>query len=81
VLYQWYEFGCAAWGPARVAAQSCRLFLNALNHLSHTPAGRTTLAACEVSERATRRYPKPEFGITHTTVEGALVAVREAVVW
>jgi poly(3-hydroxybutyrate) depolymerase len=81
VLYQWYEFGCAAWGPARVAAESCRLFLNPLNPLSHTAAGRTAVAACEVFERATRRYPKPGFGITRTTVERTEVAVSEEVVW
>ena len=30
---------------------------------THTPVGRSAVAACEVFERATRRYSKPEFGI------------------
>ena len=66
MLYHWYELGRAAFRPARAAADSCRLFFNPLNPLTHTPVGRSAVAACEVFERATRRYAKPEFGITHT---------------
>jgi poly(3-hydroxybutyrate) depolymerase len=81
VLYHWYELSRAAFKPARVAADSCRLFLHPLNPLSHTPAGRSALAACEVFERATRRYDKPEFGIFSTKVQGRSVAVTQDVVW
>ncbi len=81
MLYHWYEFGRAAFRPARVAADSCRLFFNPLNPLSHTPVGRSALAACEVFERATRRYAKPEFGIRWTKVHSQSVAVTEEVVW
>ena len=35
----------------------------------------------EVFERATRRYSKPDFGITRTRVDGQSVAVTEEVVW
>ena len=81
MLYHWYELGRAAFKPARVAADSCRLFFHPLNPLSHTPVGRSTLAACEVFERATRRYVKPEFGIRRTKVQARSVAVTEEVVW
>jgi poly(3-hydroxybutyrate) depolymerase len=81
VLYHWYEFGRASFRPARLAADACRLFLNPLNPLSHTPVGRSTLAACEVFERATRHYVKPEFGITRTKINSETVAVEEEVVW
>jgi len=81
VLYQWYELGRAAVRPARVAARSCRLFFNPLNPWTHTAIGRNAIAACEVFERATRRYPRPEFGIAHTLVDRAAVRVREEVVW
>ena len=81
VLYHWYELGRAAFRPARAAADSCRLFFNPLNPLTHTPMGRSAVAACEVFERATRRYDKPEFGITHTRVGGRSVRVSEEVVW
>jgi poly(3-hydroxybutyrate) depolymerase len=81
VLYHWYELGRAAFRPARAAADSCRLFFNPFNPLTHTPVGRSAVAACEVFERATRRYLKPEFGITRTKVGAATVAVSEEVVW
>ena len=67
--------------PARFAADSFRLFFNPLNPLTHTPFGRNTIAACEVFERATRRYTKPAFGITHTLLDRAPVGVTEEVVW
>ena len=82
MLYHWYELGHAAVKPARVAADAGRLFFsNPLNPLTHTGLGRHAAAACEVFERTTRRYPKPEFRIDHTTVDGEQVAVSESVVW
>lgn len=82
VLYHWYEFGHAAVKPARVAMSNFKLFLdNPLNPLSHNLVGRHTAAACEVFERTTRRYEKPEFGLATTRVDGNDVAVREEVVW
>jgi poly(3-hydroxybutyrate) depolymerase len=81
VLYQWYELGQAAVRPARVAARSLRLFFNPLNPWTHTAVGRNALAACEVFERATRRYRKPAFGIAHTLVDRARVRVSEEVAW
>jgi poly(3-hydroxybutyrate) depolymerase len=81
VLYQWYELSRAAVRPARVAADSLRLFFNPLNPWSHTTFGRNAIAACEVFERATRRYPKPEFGIRQTLVDRVPVRVTEEVVW
>jgi poly(3-hydroxybutyrate) depolymerase len=81
VLYHWYELGHAAMRPARVAAGSCRLFFNPLNPLTHTALGRNAVAACEVFERATRRYDKPAFGLTHTLVDRLPVRVTEEVVW
>ena len=81
VLYHWYELGRAAFRPARAAADSCRLFFNPLNPLTHTPVGRSAVAACEVFERATRRYTKPAFGIAQTQVRGRTVRVEEDEVW
>jgi poly(3-hydroxybutyrate) depolymerase len=57
------------------------VFFNPLNPLTHTPVGRSAIAACEVFERATRRYPKPEFGISRTSIGGTPVRVSEQVVW
>ncbi|SON58288.1 polyhydroxyalkanoate depolymerase, intracellular [Hartmannibacter diazotrophicus] len=80
--YQLYEFNHAAMGPARVAADMTRLcFQNPLNPLTHTDYGRSIAAACELFERSTRRYGKPEFGLTSTLVGGERVPVTEKVVW
>lgn len=82
MLYHWYELGHAAVTPARVAADAGRLFFNnPFNPLTHTGFGRHAAAACEVFERTTRRYHKPEFRIDQTTVDGQTVAVRPEVVW
>ena len=81
MLYHWYELGRVAVRPARVAAKSFRLFFNPLNPWTHTAFGRNAIAACEVFERATRRYPKPEFGIDHTLIDRVPVRVTAEAVW
>jgi poly(3-hydroxybutyrate) depolymerase len=82
VLYHLYELNHAAVRPARVFADATRLLLsNPFNPFAHTSIARHAKAALEVFERTTRRYRRPEFGITDTTVDGAQVAVREDVVW
>ncbi|MEO0618954.1 MAG: polyhydroxyalkanoate depolymerase [Pseudomonadota bacterium] len=82
MLYHWFEIGHAAVKPARLAAGSARLMLNhPLNPIAHTPYGRSAAAACEVFERTTRRYAKPEFGLTETIVNGEAVLIREDVVY
>lgn len=82
MLYHLYEFGHAAVSPARAAAGNYEAFFkNPFNPLTHTTIGRHAAAACEVFERTTRRYDKPEFGLTTTRVDGKLVNVREEVVW
>ncbi|KAB2851701.1 MAG: polyhydroxyalkanoate depolymerase [Hyphomicrobiaceae bacterium] len=81
MLYHWYELGHAAVRPARVAAGSVRLLLsNPFNPLMHTTLGRSAAAALEVFERTTRRYRKPDFGISSTVVDGEPVSVSEEVV-
>ena len=82
MLYHWYELGHAAVWPARAAADAGRiLFKNPYNPLAHTRFGRHAAAACEVFERTTRRYDKPNFRIASTMVDGHPVAVHENVVW
>ena len=82
MFYQVYEFNHAAMSPLRAGADMTRLyFQNPLNPLSHTPIGRSVAAGCEMIERMTRRYGKPEFGLTQTTVSGVKVPVREEIVW
>ncbi len=80
--YHMYEFNHAAISPARAAADMTKFyFRNPLNPLSHTNYGRSVVAACELFERTTRRYDKPEFGLHETTVDGVVAAVTEKIVW
>ena len=82
VLYHWYELAHAAMRPARTAAKGCHYFFqNPFNPMTNTPLGRHTAAACEVFERTTRRYSKPVFGLSATTVDGCDTAVAEQVIW
>jgi poly(3-hydroxybutyrate) depolymerase len=81
-MYWLYEMGHAALNPARAVADATRLFYrNPVNPLSHTTFGKSVAAACELFERSTRRYGKPEWGIDSTTVGGEKVPVEIDVVW
>ena len=81
-FYQLYELNHAALAPWRAVADATRLtFQNPLNPLSDTPFGRSIAATAELFERTTRRYGKPEFGLTETEVDGSTVAVAEEIVW
>jgi poly(3-hydroxybutyrate) depolymerase len=72
----------AAMGPARAASDSYSLMMrNPFNPLGRTTFGKGSVAACELLERTTRRYPKPEFGIRHAEVLGRKVRVEEETVW
>ena len=78
MYYQIYELNHAALQPFRAFADAAKLFYkNPLNPLSATPVGRAVSAAAEVFERTTRRYGKPSFGFSTTTVDGAEVGVEE----
>jgi len=82
VFYHLYEMNHAAMAPLRAGAdlmrQACN---NPLNPLSNTAFGRSLDAGFEVFERLTRRYGKPEFGISSTDIDGKAVDVVEEVVW
>ena len=81
-LYWMFEAGQASLGPARAFADAGRLyFKNPANPAAHTEWGRKIGALCEVFERTTRRYGKPEFGLATTSVRGMRVAVTQKVVW
>ncbi|MEJ1156982.1 polyhydroxyalkanoate depolymerase [Prosthecomicrobium sp. N25] len=82
MFYHLYELNHAALGPFRAAADVTKLyFQNPLNPFTHTHIGRSMAAACELFERSTRRYGKPDFGIKTTLVGGTRVPVTERVVW
>ena len=74
MLYTAYEMSYAAIAPARIAAGlGARFWRSPFNPAAPTWVGRSTAAALDVFENAMRRYPKPEWGITETSVNGAVV--------
>jgi len=81
-MYWFYEMSHAALNPSRAMADATRLlFKNPLNPLTMTTFGKSVAAACEVFERSTRRYGRPEWGITSALVGGVRVPVHIETVW
>jgi poly(3-hydroxybutyrate) depolymerase len=77
LLYAAYEMTHAAVGPWRAAAIAARRLMDpAINPAAFTPPARAYSAALDMFERATRRYGKPEWGITETTAGDRAVPVR-----
>jgi poly(3-hydroxybutyrate) depolymerase len=81
-MYWFYEMSHAALDPTRALAEATRLFYkNPVNPLSHTQLGKSVAAACEVFERTTRRYARPEWNIGATEIDGEAVPVHISPVW
>ena len=81
-MYWFYEMSQAAVIPARALADATRLmFKNPVNPWSQTTLGKSLAAGAELFERSTRRYGRPEWGITSTTVGGERVPVHITPVW
>jgi poly(3-hydroxybutyrate) depolymerase len=81
-LYWLYEMSYAALNPARAWADATRLFFkNPVNPLSFTTYGKSVAAACELFERSTRRYGRPEWQISSTLVGGERVPIHISTVW
>src|SRR5580658_132840 len=81
-LYWFYEMSHAALNPSRAWADATRLFFkNPVNPLSFTPYGKSIAAACELFERSTRRYGRPEWRIPSALVGGERVPVQIKTVW
>src|SRR3954465_14226301 len=81
-LYWMYEMAQASLNPARAVTDATRiLFQNPLNPWSHTELGKSVAAGCEVFERTTRRYGKPEWGLHETEVNGVRTPVEIRSIW
>jgi poly(3-hydroxybutyrate) depolymerase len=81
-MYWFYEVSHAALNPARAYADAARLYFKSpVNPLSFTTFGKSIAAACELFERSTRRYGRPEWRIDSTLVGGERVPVQIATVW
>jgi poly(3-hydroxybutyrate) depolymerase len=82
MYYRLYEMSHAALAPWRAFADATRLFYsNPINPASHTHFGKQIAAGAELFERSTRRYGKPDFGITRTSVSGMPAQVNQKMVW
>jgi poly(3-hydroxybutyrate) depolymerase len=78
MLYKMYEWNHAAMVPFRLATSAAQSFWSdERNPMAQTAFGRSTAAALELFERTTRRYGKPEFGLTHTVVAENEYEIRE----
>jgi poly(3-hydroxybutyrate) depolymerase len=81
-LYWFYEMSHAALNPSRAWADVTRLFFrNPTNPFSYTTFGKSVAAACELFERSTRRYSRPEWRISSTSAGGERVPVRISTIW
>lgn len=81
MLYHLFDLNHAALAPWRMAASFAQsTFKNPLFPVSQTPYGRMAAAGAELFERTTRRFPKPEFGLHHTEIDGKTVAVTDGIV-
>jgi poly(3-hydroxybutyrate) depolymerase len=81
-MYWFYEVSHAALNPARAYADAARLYFKSpVNPLSFTTLGKSIAAACELFERSTRRYGRPEWRIDSALVGGERVPVEIASVW
>ena len=81
-MYWMYEMGQASLNPARAFADATRLaFQNPLNPFASTELGKSIAASCEVFERTTRRYGKPEWRIHDTEVNGIRTPVEIKTIW
>ena len=80
-LYSLKEMQNAGMAPTRMMANAAKImFSNPMNPMSYTGVGRQMAAAGELVERITQSYPKPEFGIKFTQIDGKPVDVWEEIV-
>ena len=81
-MYWMHEMARASLNPARMLSDATKvLFQNPFNPLTHTELGKQIAAGCEVFERTTRRYGKPEWGLDDTEVNGVRTPVVIRTVW
>jgi len=80
MLYHTYEMTHAALAPMRHMARFNREALSgAANPFADSYGARVGAAGLDMFIKATKRYDKPEFGLSSTEIEGAEVAVTEEV--
>jgi poly(3-hydroxybutyrate) depolymerase len=82
MLYHHYEMQRLALVPMRAIASNMLGILDLPgNPMRQTPIGRATAAMLDSFEHSTRRFGKPAFGHSHTTIGGERVDIAEEVVF
>lgn len=80
-LYGIYELNHVAVAPMRAFARATQMVANnPFNPFFHMPANRSLSASMELFERLTRKYDKPNWGVTSTEIDGEKVKVRHRTV-
>ena len=80
MLYQLYELNYNAAQPLRFFAQAMQAALKSpFFPGGQSEMGRLIGASAEMTERSTRRFGKPPFGLAETTIAGETVAVTEEI--
>lgn len=81
-MYWMYEMAYASLNPARAVNDATKLlFQNPFNPLANTELGKSVAAGCELFERTTRRYGKPDWGLNDTEVNGVRTPIEIQSVW
>ncbi|MGH8731464.1 MAG: polyhydroxyalkanoate depolymerase, partial [Burkholderiales bacterium] len=80
MIYQLHEFQKTVMAPTVLLADTVKhLFTSPFSPLAYTPVSRTIAANSEVFVRLMRRYPKPQWQIDHTLIDGERIAVTREV--
>src|ERR1700759_1426088 len=82
LMYWMYEMMQASLNPARAVSDATKLlFQNPMNPWTQTEFGKSIAAGCELFERTTRRYGKPEWNLPTTEVNGVRTPVEVRSIW
>lgn len=81
-MYWMYEMAYASLSPARAMSDATKMMLqNPFNPFGQTDLAKQITAGCELFERTTRRYGKPEWGLNDTEVNGVRTPIEIRSVW
>ena len=76
MLYHAHEITHAALAPLKKMSQVGQvIYSSPLNPMSYTPFGKSMAAACQVFDRITKRYDRPDWDIADTEVNGKTVSI------
>ncbi len=82
MLYHTYELTHAALSPLKALSSAAQYTCSSIyNPFAYTPLGKSVAAACEMFNRTTNRYGKPEWGLSQTTHDGKVIPLTEETIY